>query len=201
MIQQVLLWVSNNYIEVLGTVFGLFYILLSIKQNIWCWPFGLVTSAIYIYVFFITKFYADMGLQVYYIFASIYGWYNWQHGSKSKKQNDLKLSFLSIRLFFILLFATVILFVFISYILVNYTDSTVPYWDAFTTAASFVATWMLAKKIIENWIFWIGINAISLILYIYKGLYATVVLFAVYTILAVIGYINWRREIKLEKLK
>jgi len=198
MIQQILLWVTDNYIEVFGTVFGLLYILLSIKQNIWCWPLGLVTSAIYVYVFFITKFYADMGLQVYYVFVSVYGWYNWQYGSKSKKQNDLKLSFMSLKLFFKLLIATVILFVFISYILVNYTDSTVPYWDAFTTAASFVATWMLARKIIEHWIFWIVIDTISLILYIYKGLYATVILFAVYTILAIIGYFKWRRDISLK---
>ncbi|MDA3779505.1 MAG: nicotinamide riboside transporter PnuC [Bacteroidales bacterium] len=198
MIQLVLAWFTNNYIEVSGTIFGLLYILLSIKQNIWCWPLGLITSAIYIYVFFVTKFYADMGLQVYYLIVSVYGWFNWQHGGKSHKQDDLKVSFLSLKLFFILLAATALFFVCIAYILINYTDSTIPYWDAFTTAASFVATWMLARKIIENWIFWIVIDFVSLGLYIYKGLYPTVVLFAVYTILAVVGYINWQKEIKLE---
>ncbi|MEA3316598.1 MAG: nicotinamide riboside transporter PnuC [Bacteroidota bacterium] len=198
MIQQILLWLSNNYIEVLGTVFGLLYILLSIKQNIWCWPVGLITSALYIYVFFVTKFYADMGLQVYYLFVSIYGWYHWQYGSKSKKHDDLKLSFLSFKLFIILIIATAILFVFIAYVLITFTDSNIPYWDAFTTAASFVATWMLARKIIENWIFWIVINIVSLSLYIYKGLYPTVILFAVYTVLAVVGYNNWKKDIKTQ---
>ena len=194
MLQQILIWVSNNYIELLGTVFGLLYILLSIKQNIWCWPAGLITSALYIYVFFATKFYADMSLQVYYLFVSIYGWYHWLYGSKSKKHDDLKISKTNLKTGLALLLITILLFVLISYILVNYTDSTIPYWDSFTTAASFVATWMLARKMIEHWLIWIVVDAVSLGLYIYKGLYPTVILFGVYTILAILGYIEWKRK-------
>ena len=194
MLQQILIWISNNYIELLGTVFGLLYILLSIKQNIWCWPAGLITSALYIYVFFSTKFYADMSLQVYYLFVSIYGWYHWMFGAKSNKQDDLKISKTNLKTGLVLLLITIFLFVLISYILVNYTDSTIPYWDSFTTAASFVATWMLARKMIEHWLIWIVIDAVSLGLYVYKGLYPTVILFAVYTILAILGYIEWKRK-------
>ena len=194
MLQQILIWISNNYIELLGTVFGLLYILLSIKQNIWCWPAGLITSALYIYVFFSTKFYADMSLQVYYLFVSIYGWYHWMFGAKSEKQDDLKISKTNLKTGLVLLLITIFLFVLISYILVNYTDSTIPYWDSFTTAASFVATWMLARKMIEHWLIWIVIDAVSLGLYVYKGLYPTVILFAVYTILAILGYIEWKRK-------
>ncbi len=196
MLQQVLLWISNNYIELLGLIFGLLYILLSIKQNIWCWPVGFITSALYIYVFFVTKFYADMGLQVYYLIVSVYGWSYWMFGAKSKKQDDLKITKTNIKLAIYLFLATSILFIIISYILVNYTDSEIPYWDAFTTAASFVATWMLARKIIEHWIIWIIVDSVSLGLYIYKGLYLTVILFAVYTVLAILGYIEWKKELK-----
>jgi len=196
MLQQVLLWISNNYIELLGLIFGLLYILLSIKQNIWCWPVGFITSALYVYVFFVTKFYADMGLQVYYLMVSVYGWYHWMFGAKSKKQDDLKISKTNIKLAIYLFLATSILFIIISYILVNYTDSEIPYWDAFTTAASFVATWMLARKIIEHWIIWIVVDSVSLGLYIYKELYPTVILFAVYTVLAILGYIEWKKELK-----
>ena len=198
MLQQILLWISNNYIELLGLIFGLLYILLSIKQNIWCWPVGFITSALYIYVFFVTKFYADMGLQVYYLIVSVYGWYYWMFGAKSKKEDDLKISKMNIRLGIYLFLANLILFAVIAYILVNYTDSEVPYWDAFTTAASFVATWMLARKIIEHWIIWIIVDSVSLGLYIYKGLYPTVILFAVYTVLAIFGYIEWKKELKKE---
>jgi len=196
MLQQVLSWILDNYIELLGAIFGLLYIILSIRQNIWCWPVGLITSALYIYVFYITKFYADMGLQVYYLVVSIYGWYFWLFGGKSKKTDDLKISSVKFNLSIYLVIATVVLFGIIAYILVNYTDSEIPYWDAFTTAGSFIATWMLARKIIEHWLVWIIIDAVSLGLYIYKGLYATVILFAVYTVLAVTGYIEWKKELK-----
>lgn len=196
MLNQILIWISNNYIELLGTTFGLLYIIFSIKQNIWCWPIGLITSALYIYVFFETKFYADMILQVYYLIVSVYGWYHWMYGSKSKKQDDLKISRTSVKLSIILFGITAIIFFIISYILVNYTDSPVPYWDAFTTAASFVATWMLARKLIEHWIIWVIVDAVSLGLYVYKGLYPTVILFAVYTVLAVLGYIEWKKALQ-----
>jgi nicotinamide mononucleotide transporter len=196
MLNQILLWITQNYIELLGLIFGLLYIVLSIKENIWCWPAGLITSALYIYVFFNTKFYADMGLQVYYLIVSVYGWYFWMFGSKSKKQDDLKISRIKSKLAILLSIAFILLFVLISYILVNFTDSEVPYWDSFTTAASFVATWMLARKIIEHWIIWVVVDTISLGLYIYKGLYPTVILFAVYTVLAILGYIEWKKQLK-----
>lgn len=196
MLQQVLLWINNNYIELLGLIFGLLYVVLSIKQNIWCWPIGFITSALYVYVFLITKFYADMGLQVYYLIVSLYGWYNWMFGARNKKQDDLKISKTNIKLWIYLILAALTLFGIISYILVNYTDSEIPYWDAFTTAGSFIATWMLAKKFIEHWIIWIVVDSVSLGLYIYKGLYPTVILFAVYTVLAILGYLEWKKEFK-----
>jgi nicotinamide mononucleotide transporter len=196
MLHQVLLWIGSNYIELLGFIFGLLYIILSIKQNIWCWPVGFITSALYIYVFFVSKFYADMGLQVYYLLVSIYGWYNWMFGARSKKQDDLKISKIKLKPGIYLTIVTILLFGVISFILVNYTDSELPYWDSFTTAAGFVATWMLAKKIIEHWIIWVIVDFVSLGLYIYKGLYPTVILFTVYTILAILGYLEWKKELK-----
>lgn len=196
MLQNVLLWLSQNYIEVLGSVFGLLYILFSIKQNIWCWPIGFITSALYIYVFFVTKFYADMGLQVYYLVISLYGWYHWMFGAKSTKQDDLRVTRTGIKLGAILFVINAVIFVLIAFILVNFTDSEIPYWDAFTTSASFVATWMLARKKIEHWIIWVIVDSVSLGLYIYKGLYPTAILFAVYTVLAILGYKEWKRAIQ-----
>lgn len=198
MLQQILDWVSNNYIELSATVFGLLYILLSIKQSIWCWPAGLISSALLVYVFLNAKIYADMGLQVYYVIVSIYGWYYWRYGSKSKKIDDLKIAKLDLKLALVLTMVTALLFAFIAFILINFTDSNIPYWDAFTTAASFVATWMLAKKYIEHWLIWIVVDAISIALYFYKETYGALVLMLVYTVLAVVGYIEWKKKLKCQ---
>ena len=192
-------WIIDNWIEIFGAIAGIAYIYLSIKENILLWPVGLVTTIVYIYVFFVSKFYADMSLQVYYVFISIYGWYFWLKGKKDDKNDSLQISKLTKKLTFILLVITFVLFVVISQILVNFTDSPVPYWDAFTTAASIVATWMLAKKYLEQWLVWVVVDIVSLILYFWKGLYPTVVLFGVYTIMAVVGYYQWRKTLRSVK--
>jgi len=196
MLQNIFIWVVDHYIELLGTIFGLLYILFSIKQNIWCWPLGLISSIIYVAVFFSAKFYADMGLQFYYVFISIYGWYHWIYGGKTQNNQQLDVTKTSLKLSLLLFVLNIILFIIISFILINFTDSDIPYWDAFTTAASIIATWMLAQKKIEHWIIWVIVDIISLGLYLYKGLYATVFLFAVYTVLAFIGYSQWKKDLR-----
>jgi len=196
MLQSFFSWFIDHYIELLGTIFGLLYIFFSIKQNIWCWPIGLISSVIYVSVFFNAKFYADMGLQLYYVFISIYGWYYWIYGGKSTSKNQLEVTTTGLKLGFLLFLVNLGLFLFISFVLVNFTDSEIPYWDALTTAASIVATWMLAQKKIEHWILWIIVDTVSLGLYIYKELYATVILFAVYTVLAFFGYLEWKKSLQ-----
>ena len=186
-------WLSQNYIEVLGAVTGLIYLYFSIRQIIWLWPLGIITSVLYIYVFYKTKFYADMGLQVYYFFISIYGWYIWLYGNKGNKR--LIVQFAGRKILTVLCLLTILITFLIANILIEFTDSPLPYWDAFTTAGSILATWMLARKMIEHWLFWIIIDAVSIGLYIYKGLYPTVVLFFVYFTMAVVGYINWKKDL------
>ncbi len=188
-------WLSENYIEVLGAIAGLIYLYFSIRQIIWLWLLGIVTSLLYVYVFFHARFYADMSLQVYYFFVSIYGWYHWIHGAgKSRDQQQIPVASILIDKWIILIAISLILTAISGYILDNYTDSPLPYLDAFTTAFSVVATWMLARKMIENWLFWIMIDAVSMGMYIYKGLYPTVILFLVYTFMAFIGYRQWKKN-------
>lgn len=186
-------WIIDNIIEIIGTIAGLIFLYLEIKQNKWLWPVGLLTSVMYIYVFFVAKLYADMSLQFYYVFISIYGWIIWSYGSNQSKK-ELPVTHLSRKLFLILFGVSMAIYVFISYVLVNFTDGSVPYWDAFTTALSIVATWMLARKILEQWLVWVVVNAVSLGLYIYKGLYPTSILFFFYTVLAIIGYLQWKKD-------
>ena len=165
-------------------------------------------------MFFNSGFYADMGLQWYYLFISIYGWVIWAKGERqtaigkgrraesreqrAESKEELKVSNVLPRTAIILAAVSISLFVGIRFILVRYTDSTIPGWDAFTTALSIVATWMLARKIIEHWYIWIIVNIVSLGLYVYKGLYPTVVLFAVYTVMAYIGLTEWRKSMRID---
>lgn len=186
-------WLVNNYIEVLGALTGFIYLYFSIRRVIWLWPLGIITSAFYVYIFFESKFYADMGLQVYYFFISFYGWYKWVHSKNTDGKIIIRKA--GIRKIVIYLLYTLIFTILISVFLIHFTDSPLPVWDAFTTAGSIVATWMLAQKILENWLFWIIIDLISMGLYIYKGLYPTVLLFFVYSVMAVVGYIKWKDSI------
>jgi len=186
-------WISTNSVEIIGTLSGFIFLYFEIKQSKWLWPVGLFSALMYIYVFFMAKFYADMGLQFYYVFISIYGWIHW---SRSNSQDKVELAVTSLRLslFLKLLLASLFIYITISFILVNYTDSPIPYWDSFTTALSIVATWMLARKILEQWLVWVLVDAVSMGLYFYKELYPTAILFAVYTVLALYGYFQWKKD-------
>lgn len=189
-------WLLNNKIELLGAILGIVYIFFSIRQNILTWPTGLVTSALYIIVFFQSKFYADMALQVYYVIISAYGWYFWLKGGTNNTSTELKVRKTPRKLVLLLAFCTFIIYGIISVVLVNYTDSDVPYMDSLTTSLSIVATWMLAKKYIEHWLIWVFVDLVSSGLYVYKNLWPTVILFSVYTIMAVLGYIEWKKDLK-----
>lgn len=197
MIQNFTDWAIRNWVEILGTVLGVIYVFLSIKQNILTWLTGLLTSVLYIYVFFVSKFYADMALQVYYVWVSIYGWWLWSKGVDTKKGHEvLPVSNLKQKPALILVTISLILWLGIYFILKYFTDSPLPVGDAFTTALSIVATWMLAKKIIEHWLIWIVVDFVSLLLYIYKGLYPTSIMFVVYTVAAAWGYFEWKKQLK-----
>jgi len=191
-------WVLTNWIEVCGTLTGLIYLWFSIKQNILTWPAGLLTSILYIWIFFSAKFYAGMGLQFYYVIISIYGWWSWNNGDLGIKGDKiLHVSRTSLKIWTGILLIFLLLFGVTAYILINFTDSPIPYWDSFTTSLSIIATWMLARKKFEHWFLWMIIDTISIGLYIYRELYATTILFIAYTIMAVIGYFEWRKDLRM----
>jgi len=194
-------WLSGNYVELLGAILGVIYVFFSIRQNILTWPVGLLTSILYVWVFFVSKLYADMGLQMYYVVISIYGWYEWLRGNQSNHSEPIKVSRLSMKLGFILSIISLFLFILIWFILKNYTDSPVPVADALATALSIIATWMLARKILEHWLVWIFVDAFSIGLFIYKDLLPTVILFVVYTVMAVVGFIEWKKELMEGKIQ
>ena len=195
MIELLKEWLSVNFIELSGAILGLVYILFSIRQNILTWPTGLLTSALYIIVFYQSGFYADMGLQVYYVVISIYGWLYWLKGRKPADKSKIPVRTTRIVLWIKITGITIFIYGIILYILLNFTDSTVPYMDSMTTALSITATWMLARKYIEHWLIWIFVDLFSAGLYIYKNLWPTVILFLVYTFMAWWGYREWKKDV------
>ena len=180
-------------LEFVGLVIGLLYLYLEYKANIWLWPVGVVMPLVYIVIFYQSKFYADMGIYIYYFFASIYGWYIW---TKSTNQTDeILISHLPHRYLGKLAAIFLITFAAIAFVLIRFTDSPVPYGDSFTTTLSILAMWMLAHKYIEQWLLWIVVNVVSTGLYFWKGLDTTAVLFVVYSIIPFFGYIKWKKMI------
>lgn len=186
-------WLSSHYVELLGVLFSLIYLFLSIRQQILLWPAGIISAVLYMVVFYQSKFYADMGLNGYYLIVSTYGWIHWSRGGRNNGRS-LKITSIRLSQALVLLLVTAAGFVLIGILLSRYTDSPIPFWDAFTTAFSFAATWMLARKILEHWILWIVVDAVSMGLYLYRGLYPTLILFSIYTAMAVIGYLAWKRS-------
>lgn len=189
-------WLVKNWIEIVGVTTGLLYIILSVRQSIWCWIFGIISSGLYLFVFFNSKIYADMTLQLYYVVMGVYGWWHWSRADKKSGSTKILVTSLTLRSASILFALTSALFFVIAWFLIQFTDSPVPWIDAFTTSLSFTATWMLARKILEHWVIWIIVDAVSVGLYFYRGLYVSIILFAALTILAVYGYFEWKKEWK-----
>jgi nicotinamide mononucleotide transporter len=200
-------WITNNYIEVFGAVTGILYVFLEIRQTIWLWPVGIITSAVYIWVFFTSKLYADMSLQGYYLIISLLGWYWWagrekgRRGEGEKGRGDkenggsLKVTRLDLRTGVILSMVFLLLFALLLLLLGSFTDSPVPGWDSFITSLSIIATWMLARKIYEHWFLWIVVNTAATLLFSTRGLYPTVILYIVYGTMSFAGLKAWKKTL------
>lgn len=182
-------------LEYFGVLTGIVYLILEIYQHRAMWIVGFLTSFLYVFVFFFSKFYADMSLNIYYVCISVYGFLQWKRrGIPEAADNGITYMHLNGRLLLGIVPVTLALYVVLYYVLSKWTDSPVPAGDAFTTALSITATWMLARKILEHWWFWVVINFVSLVLYYQRGLYPTCFLFLCYGVLAVVGWINWKKK-------
>ncbi len=179
-------------LEGVAVIAGFAYVWFNIRQNIWTWPAAIFSSALFGVVFFDSSLYATMTLQGLFITIAIYGWKKWLTGGRDG--GVLRVSRLSLRLGLILLAVTVLIALLLASVLATYTDSQYPQWDAITTALSVTASWMVARKILENWLVWIVTDIVYVGLYMASGLYLTTLLYAAYLILAAIGYVTWRRS-------
>jgi len=187
---------AMTWLEAVAVLFGIASVFYSIKKNILVFPTGMVSTIIYVYICLKYKLYADMGINAYYFAMSIYGWYLWSRPTKGNPERPVTWLNNKGVVHAVLLFLGS--YGALYFVLANFTDSDVPYWDSFTTASAFVGMWLMAKKKVENWIAWIITDIVSVPLYFYKGLMLTSFQFLFFTVLATIGLIEWIKAAKVE---
>ncbi|HEY5440628.1 MAG TPA: nicotinamide riboside transporter PnuC [Gemmatimonadaceae bacterium] len=177
-------------LELLAALLGAISVYLSVRQNIWSWPTAIVNVVVYAFVFYQAKLYADMGLQVIYAALSVYGWYEWLYGGANRTELHVTRTAprLGAVLTLIVLAGSAALGVFLR----GATDAALPFMDSFLSSTSLVAQWMMTKKKLENWLVWIGVDVLYVGMFVFKHLYITAGLYAVFLALAVRGYIDWR---------
>jgi len=181
-------------IEVTAAVFGVASVYLSARQNVWNWPLGIINVTLYIFVFYEAKLYADMGLQAVYIVLAAYGWWHWLHGGTNRGM--LRVSRVPPREIILLGFAFVAGTAALSTLLARATDASLPLTDSALTAASLVAQYMMTRKYVESWLVWIVADTAYVAMFIYKSLWPTAALYLLFTILAVVGWRQWRASLR-----
>jgi len=184
--------VESTWIEAVAVIFGLLSVWYAKKENLLVYPTGIISVLIYVYICFFAGLYADMGINFFYFLMSVFGWYKWTR--KDQSDHFIPISRCNPVFHVSGILATIFFFVVLRYLLSNYTDSTVPNIDAATTAVFIVGMWLMALKKIENWVYWIIGDVISIPLYFYKGLVLTSFQFTVFLILAIMGYLEWRNK-------
>jgi len=185
---------AMTWLEGVAVVFGIASVFYSMREHIWVYPTGIVSTLIYVWICLQYKLYADMGINAYYFSMSIFGWYVWTHPKEGQKV--LPVTWLKPSGWAISILIFLVSYLILYLVLSQFTDSDVPYWDSFTTASAFVGMWLMAKKKVENWIAWIITDLVSVPLYFYKGLILTSFQFLFFTILATLGLIAWIKSAK-----
>ncbi|TDQ09391.1 nicotinamide riboside transporter PnuC [Pedobacter metabolipauper] len=186
------LFLQTGVLEWFGVFTGILCVWLAAKNNIYSWPVAIISVIIYIFIFFEAKLYADMGLQFYFFFMNVYGWYFWSRERNNPglsrpvatiTKNEIVFSIVGIVAFTLLL----------GFFLNSKTDASFPYIDSFCTACSLMAQIFLARKVMQNWLIWIFVDIIYVGVYVSKDLYATAIMYALYIYIATVGYLEWRK--------
>ena len=181
-------WVG---LETLAVVLAMAYLALAVRENSLCWYCAFFSTAIYVWIFGDVNLYMESALNIYYMAMALYGWYQWRHGGSG--QQGVAICRWTpaphLQAAALVLMASLVS----GYFLAQSTDARLPYIDSFTTWASVLTTWMVARKVLENWLYWILINSVSIFLFIDRDLYQTAAMLGVYLVLSLIGYSAWRK--------
>ena len=179
-----------SIIESVAVLFSILYVILAAKENIWCWAAAIINVSLYVYIFYTVQLYPETGLQIFYFIMAIVGYYMWNKQDKERIKEWSETKHL-----LIILFGAIFTF-FMGFYFSTYTDSQMPIIDSFTTVFSIIATYMVIKKVLRNWLYWIVIDAVSVYIYFNRDLHLTSLLFVAYTIIAVFGYFAWMKRMK-----
>lgn len=182
-----------NLIELSATGFGFLCVLLTICRSVWCWPTGLIQVLLFIIIFYDAKLYSDLLLHVIYVFLQFYGWYHWTRADAD--DGDLVVKSLAISWLGCWLAVTVAGTIGLGWAMALWTDASLPYPDAFTTVASLVAQFLLARRYVQNWGFWICVDIVAIWVYSTKELNATAVLYITFLLLASAGLVIWNKQL------
>ena len=189
-------FLAAHWLDILTTILGLIYIWLEYRASIALWIVGIIMPALDIWLYWQHGLYGDSGMACYYTAAAIYGYIAWKWGAGEKKELPITHmplpKYLPTAAFFIVAWAATY------YVLITWTNSTVPVLDSFTNALSFVGLWALARKYIEQWFFWIVVDAVCCVLYVQKGIPFKAGLYGLYVVIAVMGWFKWKRMMKGE---
>ena len=184
-----------NWFEIVAAILAIAYLILAMLQDIRCWVAWIISSLMYFFVMYSANLYMEALLQIFYIFIGLYGLYQWRF--KADKKDALKITTWSVKNHLIVIGALVFLTSLSGYVLMIYTAAASPFIDAFTTWGAIAASYLVAKKILENWFYWFVIDFVSVFLFISRELYPTALLFIVYLVIVVIGYSAWRKSWQL----
>lgn len=182
-------------LESVGVLFGLLSVIYSKRENILVFPTGIISTSIFVYILFVYGLLGDMMINIYYFSMSVYGWYLWTRKVDATHFIPITRTTVKEKKWSVVLFVITILFVVLVYVIFKKFNSWTAYVDTLTTAIFFVGMWLMAKKKIENWIYWIVGDVISVPLYLYKGLVFTALQYFVFTGIAILGYIAWKKSI------
>jgi len=177
--------------EIVAVLFGIAYVLLAAKESLWAWFFAFFGTLIYTILFWDGALLSSALLNFYYMIMAVYGFVLWRGGEDSSE--NLAITSWSVSKNITVIILGVIVSFVVGYLSATYTQAKFAYLDAFVMIFSVIATWMLANKVLENWLFWIVIDSAAVVLYLKSGYHATIVLFMLYIILAVYGYFSWRK--------
>ncbi len=192
-------FLASHWLDMFTTILGLLYIWLEYRASILLWFVGIIMPALDIYLYWSHGLYGDAGMAAYYTLAAIYGYCIWKFKKTRKQKLSLpivfmpKKQYLPAALFFLAAWGITY------FVLITWTNSTVPVLDSFTNALSFVGLWALARKYAEQWLFWIVVDVVCTVLYVHKGIPFKALLYGLYVVIAVLGYNKWRKQAKVIK--
>ena len=182
-----------HWSETGAVIFGIIYVVLAARESVWCWFWGVLSTALWAYATYtLYDLYIDALLQVFYVCVSFFGIYQWMKGSEQR--DELKISTLKLNQHFLLIGGGLVLSFLVGYFFAEYTGAAATYLDAFTTVFSIIATFMVVRKILENWIYWVVVDAVYVYLYFTRGSVLFTLLMVVYTVIAIIGYFEWKKK-------